>query len=302
MTGYGSAKDEHLARLRRVEGQVRGIAAVTISSALLLAACTGSAGGSPDGEASTPGLPSAHVHGVAIDPSDETLFLATHEGLYRYDESGPRRVGPQIDLMGFTIAGPELFYASGHPGPGVDLAEPVGLIQSTDGGASWTQVSRQGQSDFHALAASSAAIVGSDGTELLSTSDGATWVELDTPVPPYAIATSPDGQVLIATSESGPMRSSDAGSTWTILKEAPLLQVVASAGSSQAVGITPDGTVALSADSGQTWSERGSIPGPPQAVGAYATPAGSLRIVAVTSDGVLESVDRGLTFSAIRTS
>jgi streptogramin lyase len=43
---------------------------------------------------------------------------------------------------------------------------------------------------------------------------------------PYALAASPDGEVLLATSESGLIRSIDAGATWTSVERAPLLQVV----------------------------------------------------------------------------
>ncbi len=57
--------------------------------------------------------------------------------------------------------GPDHFYASGHPGPGVELPAPVGLIESRDGGATWDPLSRQGESDFHALTASDAGVVAS---------------------------------------------------------------------------------------------------------------------------------------------
>ncbi|MFP5282912.1 MAG: hypothetical protein ACLGIF_05620 [Actinomycetes bacterium] len=111
----------------------------------------------------SPALPSGHVHGVAVNPADAKVYLATHDGLFRYDRTGPKQVGPVIDLMGFTVAGPNHFYASGHPGPGVDLPQPVGLIESTDAGRSWTPLSRQGESDFHTLAASKAGVAGFDG-------------------------------------------------------------------------------------------------------------------------------------------
>ncbi len=48
-----------------------------------------------------------------------------------------------IDLMGFTVAGPGRYLASGHPGLHVDLPQPVGLIETTDGGVTWTPVSRR---------------------------------------------------------------------------------------------------------------------------------------------------------------
>ena len=56
--------------------------------------------------------------------------------------------------MGFTVAGPGHYYASGHPGTATDLPQPVGLIESRDGGRTWAVLSRGGQSDFHALTTS----------------------------------------------------------------------------------------------------------------------------------------------------
>ncbi len=98
---------------------------------------------------------------ASTSPADGLVYLATHDGLFHYDDSGPVRVGPVIDLMGFTVVGPDHFYASGHPGPGVELPAPVGLIESRDGGATWDPLSRQGESDFHALTASDAGVVAS---------------------------------------------------------------------------------------------------------------------------------------------
>lgn len=245
------------------------------------------------------GLPSPHVHGVAVNPADDRVYLATHDGLFRYGQEGPTRIGPVIDLMGFTVAGPDHFYASGHPGPGVDLPQPVGLIESTDGGQTWVQLSRQGRSDFHALAASAAGVVGFDGSGLLSTGDGRSWQELDPPVAPYALTASLQGDVLLATSETGPIRSVDAGRSWALLEGAPLLQVVDWADGDRVVGVTPEGSVAVSDDAGSTWTRRGTVAGAPQAVGALAATDGSLRVLVVTGTGVLDSADGGVSFTPL---
>ena len=62
------------------------------------------------------------------------------------------KVGPTNDLMGFSAGpGSGVFYASGHPGKDSTMPNPMGLIRSSDGGKTWVQLSRQGQSDFHAL-------------------------------------------------------------------------------------------------------------------------------------------------------
>ncbi|MDT0167302.1 hypothetical protein Q9R32_17250, partial [Actinotalea sp. AC32] len=105
-----------------------------------------------DGTAQPPsghGVPSDHVHGVAFNRADDKVYLATHDGLFRYDDTGPVRVGPVIDLMGFTAAGPDHFYSSGHPGPGVDMANPVGLIESTDAGETREQSAKHPKPSPH---------------------------------------------------------------------------------------------------------------------------------------------------------
>ena len=187
----------------------RWSAAVAVG--LLLASC----GTAADTDTSTTvgddhqdasGLPSPHVHGVAINPGDDLVYLATHDGLFRYDDTGPTRIGPVIDLMGFTVAGPNHFYASGHPGEGSDLPNPVGLITSTDAGQTWTPLSRQGQSDFHALTTSPAGILGNDGT-LRASPDGQQWTDLQIPLPPSALAARSDGRTVLAATDAGLFRS-----------------------------------------------------------------------------------------------
>lgn len=250
-------------------------------------------------EADGAGLPGAHTHGVGINPADDLVYLATHEGLFRYDDTGSTRVGPVIDLMGFTVAGPDHFYASGHPGAGTDLPNPVGLIETTDGGETWTALSRAGESDFHAMTASSTGVVAFDGAALQATSDGVSWGDLDVPVPPFAMDVSPDGRTIVVTSQEGPVRSADAGASWDTLDDAPLLQVVDWADASTVVGLTPDGAVVLSEDAGATWAPAATLPGPPQAVAAHRAADGTLRVVAVTQDAVLESVDLAAGFAPL---
>lgn len=292
---------------RRARRALAGLAA--LGAGLALAACSdaGTAGtASPaatsptaagDGHAHThadgagSSLPGEHVHGVAIDPADGRVHLATHEGLYRFGDDGWARVGPVVDLMGFTSAGPGHFYASGHPGPGVDLPNPVGLIESTDAGETWRPVSRQGQSDFHAMTASRSGVLAFDGAALQATDDGSTWRPLDVPVPPFALDVSPDGRTVVVTSRSGPVRSADGGASWDRLADAPLLQVVDWADDATVVGVTPDGVVELSEDAGATWTEVARLDAPPQAVAALRDADGALRVVVVTTTAVVESVD-----------
>ncbi|KGM10079.1 hypothetical protein N868_16770 [Cellulomonas carbonis T26] len=253
--------------------------------------------GSPAQTTAGEGLPSDHVHGVAFNPADDKVYLATHDGLFRYDETGPVRVGPVIDLMGFTSAGPDHFYASGHPGPGVDMANPVGLIESTDAGQTWSTLSREGQTDFHTLTASTAGVTGFDGTAVLSTADGQAWTTLEPQVATFALAASPDGTTLLVTSQSGPARSTDAGTTWDVDTDAPLLQLAFFTDDQTVVGVAPDGGVFLSTDAAATWELRGSVEQAPQAVTARTRPEGELEILVVTERGLRRSIDSGTTFT-----
>ncbi|MEX5717379.1 F510_1955 family glycosylhydrolase [Geodermatophilus maliterrae] len=210
-------------------------------------------------------------------------------------EQGLTTVGPVLDLMGFTVAGPGHYLASGHPGLHVDLPQPVGLIETTDGGHTWTPLSRQGQSDFHALTVSDTGVLGYDGT-LVASPDGQTWAPLAIPAEPHTLAAAPDGGQVLATTEQGLLRSTDDGATWVLDADAPLLQVVTWADRTTAVGVDPAGTLWTSVDAADTWQPGTQLGSPPQAVAAAATGDG-LRIAAVTVDVVLESVDGGRTFT-----
>ena len=275
---------------------------VVASAAVLL----GVAGCTPSEAVSTPPasdaetLPFSHVPGVGFDPGDGDLLVATHDGLFVVDEAGDAsRVGPVIDLMGFVVAGPEQLLASGHPGPDVDLPEPVGLIESTDGGRSWNPVSRQGESDFHALTTGGAGVLGYDG-ELRRSTDGVSWEPADIPAPPAALAASPTGTAVLATTSQGLLRSADGGATWSEVDGAPLLQVVAWGEDGATVaGVEPSGAVWVSADGAATWQRGPETGAPVQAVAVGSADDGAARIAVVTTEAVLLSEDDGQTFQAL---
>jgi hypothetical protein len=241
----------------------------------------------------------SHVHGLAFD-TDGGLLVATHVGLLKVGGGGdPSHVGPAIDLMGFTVAGPDRLLASGHPGPGVDLPEPVGLIESVDGGETWEPVSRQGQSDFHALTVGDAGIVGHDGSLVRST-DGVNWQELQIPAQPAALAASPTGSDVLATTEQGLLHSPDGGSTWSPVAGVPVLQTVAWAeDGTTVVGVEPSGTVWTSADGAAAWRESADLGTAVQAVAVSAVADGGSRMAVATDDALVVSEDGGRTFDAL---
>lgn len=246
-------------------------------------------------------LPGEHVHGVARNPGDGKVYLATHHGLFRYDKGNPVLVGPEVDYMGFAVAGPGRFYASGHPAEGVDLPAPVGLMESVDAGKTWSVRSLGGEADFHALTSSSKGILGYDGT-LRTSADGKTWSKGSIDAPPTSLAAAPDGSKTLATTASGVLLSTDQGATWAPLPAAPKLLTAAWADNTTATGITPTGAIAITTDAGATWTTGQAKVDSIQSISASRTTSGTLEILVVTNTAVQRSLDSGATLTPLGTS
>lgn len=281
---------------------LRARAAATLAAAgllLSLASCTSAPGGPavPTPPQAVSGLPGTHVHGMAVNGKTGQLLLATHEGLFDISRTPATKIGPTNDLMGFTSAHDDgIFYASGHPGQDSPLPGPLGLVRSDDGGKTWEQLSRQGESDFHALTTTKSGIVAFDGT-LLTSLDGKNWVSVAAGFTPAVLAGNAHSDTVLATTPQGLQRSTDAGATWTLDTAAPVVQFAAFASTNDVVGVQPDGTVHVSADSGATWSAKGRISGGVQAIAAAKDSDGTFRIWAATEGGVEISTDGGATFA-----
>lgn len=274
-------------------------AVVAVTAALALTGC--GQGDSPAPKSVAAGeLPSEHVHGVSRDPGSGKVNLATHEGLFvMQTDASWKQIGPVVDMMGFAIIGPGTFYASGHPADGVDLPSPVGLMKSTDAGSTWTVLSRGGESDFHALTASSRGVMGFDGA-LRVTSDGKTWAQGGLTADPRSLAAAPDGSRVVATTAQGVLTSTDGGGTWAPLASAPPLVLTAWADSKTVVGVTTDGGLAVSSDAGGSWQAGSAKVSSAQAISASRDKAGVLEVLVVTDTGVMQSRDNGVTFSDLK--
>jgi hypothetical protein len=120
--------------------------------------------------------------------------------------------------MGFTVAGPNRFFGSGHPD--VRAAREgsparLGLIRSTDGGNSWTPISLEGQVDFHILRAVGTALYGVDSStsSLLMSSDlGRNWQRRNLPADVVDLVPHPERpRILVAATQRGLEWSGDAG-------------------------------------------------------------------------------------------
>jgi hypothetical protein len=235
---------------------------------------------------------------MSVNRETNQVLLATHEGLFDVTQFPATQIGDTNDLMGFTAAADQgVFYASGHPGPGSDLPNPMGLIRSTNGGETWEHLSRQGQSDFHSLATVRSGIVAYDG--ILQTSpDGKTWTAATAEVVPAVLAGNPETDTVLASTREGLQRSTDGGKTWQLNTTAPTVQFVAFASGTEVVGVEPDGSVHYSPDAGNTWTHTGRIEGQVQAITAVKEAEGKPCIWAATTEGLIISTDGGVSFRA----
>lgn len=254
--------------------------------------------------ASSAGTAITHVHAITRDTvtgggaGAGTILLATHEGLFRLQEGELTQVGPVVDLMGFTVTPEGRYLASGHPGPGTDLPEPVGLIESTDQGQTWQVLSRGGESDFHALAAGPNGVLGFDG-QLRASSDGRTWNTLEIPSAPAALAIAAGTGTILATTQDGVMRSADDGATWDTLDTPQLMSLIAWADEKTIVGAGIDGHLLTSTDAGETWTASDQPIGEITALGAGLTEEGETEALLVADGTVLRTTDGGNTIEQL---
>lgn len=291
--------------------------ALILASALLLGACSSGPGDqavpslpdSPPGSgtvegpaaASSSDAPSpvaagedwAHVHNLTLD--GDLLLIGTHEGLWSQRPGEPaQQVSKQrFDVMGFAQAGATM-YSSGHPGQGQDAPADLGLQTSDDAGRTWTSTSLLGEVDFHRLRAQDSIVQGlsaHDGKFLRSTDAGSTWSDLGSPGL-FDFALNPSNpEIVIGTTQSGPVRSFDGGKTFDAIPDAPLLAFLAWTGST-VYAIATDNTVHVSTDAGATWEQVGQLEGQPQALGADGD-----RVVALAGSTIWDSSDGGRTFA-----
>jgi photosystem II stability/assembly factor-like uncharacterized protein len=287
--------------------RVRVLASIALAMLTLAVGCGGgSDDDSPAERGSEPQAPVAepaaggHIHGLGLNPRDDALFIATHEGLFRAPEGSSRakRVGKSWqDTMGFTVVGSDHFLGSGHPDLQSDLPAYLGLIESRDGGRTWKPKSLLGKADFHALEASGSIVYGS-GSDfesreyrfLVSEDRGRTWERRDAPEPIVSVAVNPeDPRSILASGSSGLYSADDAGSRWRSLDGSPGLLAFAAA--DELYLIDADGGVYYR-DGGQ-WAPRGEIGG---AAAAFEAIRADMLLAALHDGSVKASTDGGRTW------
>ncbi|MGW2561535.1 F510_1955 family glycosylhydrolase [Streptomyces sp. NPDC001514] len=241
--------------------------------------------------------PIRHVHGLGIDPADQQLYVATHDGIFTRGKDGTAvRVGTsKDDFMGFTVANAKTFLASGHPAPSASGPANRGLIESTDGGKTWKTRSLAGEVDFHALDYARGTIYGYDSTNALLrvSKDGAAWDDR-AQLQALDIAISPeDADTVLATTADGIAKSTDGGRTFATGKQ-PVMAFLSWATPEALYGIDDAGRLSRSDDGGTTWQKTGTVPGG-QAQALTAVDA--QHVLAATQNGVYESQDGGKNFT-----
>lgn len=273
-----------------------------IVAAALAAALTGCGGAGSSGERGDDDPVvvdggAGHIHGLGVDPADETLVIATHSGMFRAGpgEQEARRIGDRRqDTMGFTVIGPRLFLGSGHPDLRDDLPPLLGLIRSNDAGRSWTPVSLLGEVDFHVLRARGPRIYGVDaqtGALLVSSDGGRRWARRTPPGPLLDLAIDPrDPDRIVAAAEDGLHVSVNGGRGWRLLSP-DVTGLLAWDG--DLVLADAEGVVHSSDDEGRSWKRIGDIGGRPAAL----APGGENELLAATHENIVKaSRDDGRTW------
>ncbi|MGQ0637762.1 MAG: WD40/YVTN/BNR-like repeat-containing protein, partial [Nitrososphaerota archaeon] len=212
------------------------------------------------------------VHGVGVflSGSDESLYLATHNGLFKKGSGKGWALvcSDTSDLMGFTIsqAREGVMYSSGHP---TAMNGNLGFRKSVDGGVTWQTISyvKDQPVDFHAMTASAAdgnIIYGSPGggTELFVTDDeGRTWSTTSIPDRIISLAAHPsDKNTVFAGTVSGLFSSNDQGRNWKLVDDNSVTGAVTAVGfmdvNTVYTFVIPeqgDGYIVKSPDGGITW-------------------------------------------------
>jgi photosystem II stability/assembly factor-like uncharacterized protein len=197
-------------------------------------------------------LPIAHAHTVLVDEAG-TYWVGHHDGLLRSaDGRSWRPVVPQGDIMAI-VSDPSRLLLFGHEV----------MLESTDGGASWTVASHDlPDADVHGAQRGILGIYAYvEGRGLFRSTDGRHWEQSSDPVAPGVGG----------------------------------LAVVPAADGGDAVFLAAAGTVLRTADGGRTWAAaagagNAALTG---TVRSLAGDAGGGALYAATTDGLFRSTSRG---------
>lgn len=266
------------------------LATVLVVSALSVSSCSND----------TPARPQAtdfgHVHGIGLNPADDTVYVASHNGVFTVEGGkGVLIAGLRQDTMGFTVAGPDDFLASGHPDPASDTPNPLGLIRSTDRAQTWEAQSLGGREDLHSIDSVKGLVYAySSAGELMVSQDRKTWKSVLTAALIDFAADPQQSSRLVATTQAGQVIAWDVGQKPRPVDSAPRLAFIDRTVDSNLVGVDPSGQVFASDPNGRTWTARAKLEGQPEAISVRAE-----TWYAATTTGIYQSVDEGRSWSLL---
>lgn len=284
-------------RRQRLTGVLIAAAIVLVASgAIVVAISAGGDGGGGGSDAGGAGI--SHIHGLGVNPTDGSLYIATHTGLFRSPrgQTTAARVGEtDQDVMGFSVLDRDTFLGSGHPGALQGGPSNLGLIRSDNAGGAWKSVSLMGEADFHVLRSKDDMVYGvnaSSGAFMVSSDRGSSWDERETPGAMVDLAIDPEDPThVVASTEQGLVDSADAGRTWRTVIEGKLA-LLAWPTSDRLYSVDGNGEVELSRDGGRQWRAGGSIGDQPTAFAS----GGADLYAALTDATVKRSTDDGATW------
>lgn len=284
---------------------------VLMCMALALAGCSATAEPADD-DVRAVALPAGieeppAVVGIEVNPADGALFLRTRAGVLRVARGARsaqllrgslvdgRRSLP-LEPLAFTFVGPNHLLGSGRGRPGSGGSPDLGLIESTDGGRTWTSVAYRGEADLRLIRARGPGLTAYDsaGKRLLSTTDRAqTWRQSNVPGALSDMAVDPaDARHLLAVSDGDPLETRDRGESWR--PAAGDFQLLAWPSAERLFLVDGAGAVRVSEDGGAGSRVVGNLGAPARAL----TAQDARRLWAATERGLLSSSDGGATWSA----
>jgi photosystem II stability/assembly factor-like uncharacterized protein len=173
-----------------------------------------------------------------------------------------------------------------------NLPPNLGLIESTDGGRTWTSISLLGQADFHVLRSRGRRVYGFDSTNgrlLVSRDGGRTWSQRSIPGPLIDLGVHPQRPShVVAATERGLITSRDEGRSWRTLGNGVGLLAWPSEG--RLLLVDGAGQVHASQDLGKRWQPVGDIGGQPA---AFTAQTADELYVALHDGTVKRSADGG---------
>lgn len=261
-----------------------------------------------------------HIHGLGYDSKNNRLFIATHYGIFIWNEGQLFQLGQsRDDFMGFSLhpSNFDVIYTSGHPKSGGNM----GVMKSEDAGITFKQIFRglSGETvDFHSMIVSPAnpnILYGWFNRKVYRTKDGGkSWqfaVARGLPnkgicwgAPCFSADGRDEGTVYAGT-RNGLLVSRDFGDNWT--------SAGSDVGGIGGIGVNPRNSknifgfteklgLTISQDGGKSWNRanEGLKLSPKEFIFVFAFDRSNAnQIFAATGEQIFQSTDAGKTWKKI---